>query len=365
MTLLSPAAGRAGLLGLVSITVAACQPAVPVTPPQAKLRPVYVATVHGEQSDAARSLVAVIRPRIETDLGFRVPGKVSRRLVDVGQAVTAGQPVALLDDTDLTLQRQQAEADLRSVTSSLAQAESEEQRILSLRRQGWSTDSSYERQKAAADDLRGRLDRAERALSLARNALTYATLRADADGVVTATLVEPGQVVVAGQSAIRLARSGEREAVVAVPESSVGTIGSSESSLSLWSAPDRRYKAVLREVSPVADSTTRTYTARFSLPEADEAVKLGMTATLLTAPPRAEASLRLPLSALFNQGAGPSVWTVDAEGVVALKPVQVARYEARDVVVKGGVADGDRVVALGVQKLEAGQKVRVVSQLGL
>ncbi|WP_293864168.1 efflux RND transporter periplasmic adaptor subunit [uncultured Alsobacter sp.] len=356
---------RAGVVALLSVLVAACQPATPAAPPAAQLRPVYVATVRGERPDEARNFVAVIRPRIEIDQGFRVPGKVARRLVDVGQTVAAGQPLALLDDTDLTLQREQAEADLRSVGASLAQAEAEEQRILSLRRQGWSTDSTYERQKAAADDLRARLDRAERAVALARNASAYATLKADAEGVVTATLVEPGQVVSAGQTAIRIARSGEREAVVAVPESFVASIGDAESSLALWSAPDRRYRAMLRELSPVADAATRTYTARFSLPEADDAVKLGMTATLASAPPRSTAALRLPLSALFNQGNGPSVWTVDQQGLVTLRPVEVTRYEAREVVVKSGVAEGEQVVALGVHKLEPGQKVRVVSQLGL
>lgn len=360
-----PASGRIAAVGLSALVLGACQPATPASPGPSPMRPVYVATVRAEHPDTARSFVAVIRPRIETDQGFRVAGKVARRLVDVGQTVSAGQPLAILDDTDLTLQHEQAEADLRSVTAGLAQAEAEEQRILSLRRQGWSTDSTYEKQKAAADDLRARLDRAGKAVALARNALDYATLRADAEGVVTATLVEPGQVVPAGQSAIRLARSGEREAVVAIPESFVGAIGASESSLSLWSAPDKRYRAVLREVSPVADATTRTYTARFSLPEADGAVKLGMTATLLSSTSRDEAALRLPLSALFNQGAGPSVWTVDADGIVSPRPVEVSRYEAREVVVKRGVAEGEQVVALGVHKLEAGQKVRVVSQLGL
>jgi RND family efflux transporter MFP subunit len=327
---------------------------------------VLAAPVHFEPVTPDRSLTAVIRPRIEADLGFRVPGKVARRLVDVGQVVKAGDALAELDDTDLRLQREQAEADARALTTVVAQAVAEEQRALNLRRQGWTADANVDKARATADDARARKERADRALSLAENALGYAVLRADADGVVSATLVDKGQVVQAGQAAFRVARLDEKEAAVAVPEALVARIGRGQATLSLWANPGRSYKATLRELSPVSDSATRTYAARFALPDAGEDVLLGMTATLTLAEGEGDKAARLPLSALFNQGAGPSVWTVDeASGALALRPVVVAGYGAREVLVRSGVGEGDTVVTLGVQKLDPGMKVRVVQALGL
>ncbi|WP_407529094.1 efflux RND transporter periplasmic adaptor subunit [Methylobacterium oryzisoli] len=326
-------------------------------------RPVLVQRVAFEDRVPSRSFVGTVRPRIESDLGFRVQGKVEKRLVNVGDAVTAGQPLATLDVVDLRLQTEQAEAELSAATASLAQADADLKRTLTLAEKGWSAASSVDRQKAVTEEARGRLLRAERALLLARNAVSYAVLAADADGVVTAALVEPGQVVAPGQAAIRLARTAEKEAVIAIPESLVAQAREGEASVGLWSRPGARYRATLRELAPAADAMTRTYLARFSLPGADAAVQLGMTATVTLTGARTERVVRVPLSALFNQGGGSSVWTVDGEGALTLKPVTVAAYEAQDALVSGGLADGERIVRLGVQKLDPAQRVRVVDAL--
>jgi RND family efflux transporter MFP subunit len=328
MTTFAPAASAtlAACMALLSLT--GCDQAGGQAREQPKPdRPVLVTLVRYAPLAPERSFVATIRPRVETDQGFRVGGKVVRRLVEVGDRVSAGQPLATLDETDLRLQVEQAEADLGALQSAVAQADAEERRVVSLRRQGWSTDASFDRQRAATDDARARLERARRTLALARNALDYATLRADSDGVVTASFVEPGQVVAAGQAAVRVAREGEKEAAIAVPESLVARIREQRASLSLWSAPDRPLQAALREVSPAADPATRTYAARFSLPGADASVKLGMTATVTLSEPEGAAVARLPLSALFSQGSGASVWTVSDDGSLSLKPVEVAAYE--------------------------------------
>src|SRR3954453_6320299 len=181
-------------------------------------RPVLVATVHYEAETPERSFVGTIRPRIETDMGFRVPGKVARRLVEVGQAVDVGQPLATLDEVDLKLQAEQAEAEFRAATGVLAQASAAETRAKELRAKGWTTDAQMDQAKASADEARARLNRAERSVELTRNSLSYATLITDTRGVVTATLIEPGVVVASGQAAIRVARFAEKEAVVAIPE---------------------------------------------------------------------------------------------------------------------------------------------------
>ena len=190
--------------GALALAVAGCNEiaAQHVAP----LRPVLVAAVHYEAQARDRSFVGTVRPRIESDLGFRVGGKVLKRLVEVGAMVTPGTPLATLDEIDLKLQAEQAEAEWRAATGVLAQASAAEGRAKELRQKGWSTDAQMEQAKAAGDEARARLSRAERQVDLTKNSLSYATLLADAAGVVTATLIEPGQVVSSGQTAFRVAR---------------------------------------------------------------------------------------------------------------------------------------------------------------
>ena len=348
-------------LALIAIALAGCDETVAER--AAPSRPVLVASVHYEQESPERSFVGTVKPRIETDMGFRVPGKVARRLVEVGQTVDVGQPLATLDEVDLKLQAEQAEAEFRAATGVLAQAGAAEQRAKDLRAKGWATDAQLDSAKAAADEARARLNRAERSVELTRNSLSYATLMADSRGVVTATLVDPGQVVASGQTAIRVARFAEKEAVVAIPETLVGRAKDGTATVTLWSEPDRKYAAKLREIAPSADSATRTYLAKFSLPDAGEEVSLGMTATLTLADPQSERVARLPLSSLYSQGGDPSLYVVDHRGDVTLKPVAVKSYESNNVVISGGVEEGASIVVLGVQKLDPSQKVRVVSSL--
>ncbi len=330
----------------------------------APIRPVLVAPVHYEAQARDRSFVGTVRPRIESDLGFRVGGKVLKRLVEVGAMVNPGQALATLDEVDLKLQAEQAEAELRAAGGVLAQAAAAESRTKELRQKGWSTDAQLDQAKAAGDEARARVNRAERQVELTKNSLSYATLVADAPGVVTATLIEPGQVVSAGQTAFRVARLAEKEVVVAVPETLLGRAKTGEARVSIWSVPDKVYVVKLRELAPSADPATRTYLAKFSMPGAGDEVQLGMTAMLILSEPSSERVARLPLSALFDQGAGPSVYTADATtGTITLKPVSVKAYESNDVLISGGVAEGAKVVTLGVQKLDPAEKVRVVSSL--
>ena len=348
-------------LALLAVSLAGCNDKVAEKP--TPTRPVLVATVHYEAESPARSFVGTIKPRIETDMGFRVPGKVAKRLVEVGQTVEVGQPLATLDEVDLKLQAEQAEAELRAATGVQAQASAAETRAKELRAKGWATDAQMDQARATADEARARLNRAQRSVELTNNSLSYATIAADSRGVVTATLIDPGQVVSAGQTAIRVARFAEKEAVVAIPETLLGRAKEGTASVSLWSEPEKKYIAKLREIAPNADPATRTYLAKFSLPDAGDSVSLGMTATLTLADPATMRVARLPLSALFSEGRDPSFYVVDDKGDVSLKAVTVKSYESNDVVISGGVDEGAKVVALGVQKLDPAQKVRVVSSL--
>jgi RND family efflux transporter MFP subunit len=350
---------------LLAISLAACdsdsgkQPAATQAPAQ----PVLVTLVQYQGMTQPHTFAATIRARIESDLGFRVNGKVAKRLVQNGELVHTGQALLRLDTTDLQLQLEQAEAEMRAATTSLAQADAEEARQLTLQKSGWSAPATLDKARALAGDARGRLTRAQRAVELARNALDYATLEADADGVITATPVEPGMVIAAGQAAVRLSRLNELEALVALPETFVERARGAIGSLTLWSLPGHSYEVKLRELSPAADSATRTYAARYAIVNADDAVRLGMSATLTLTEDESARAVRLPLTALFDHGQGPSVWVVDDAGRLTARNVTIARYEGQSALVANGVKDAEYVVTLGVEKLDAGVVVRPAQSL--
>jgi RND family efflux transporter MFP subunit len=322
-------------------------------------RPVQVQQVAFRSDNASREFVGIVRARYETDLGFRVAGKMTDRIVNAGDRVRKGDLIARLDPEDLRLQVASAEAEISAATSNFAQASSDEERFTSLKARGYAAVADYERKKSARDEAESRLERARRSLELARNQLTYAELRANADGVITATLAEPGQVVAIGQAVVRLAQQGEMEAAVALPETWLAEARLSKANVRLWSGPTQSFTARLRELSPQADPSTRTYAARFTIVEPNDRVALGMTAILTLTHP-APAVAKLPLAAVLDRGTGPSVYVVDKTGMLELRRVEVASFTGDAALLTAGVHAGERVVTLGVQKLGAGEKVRVV-----
>jgi RND family efflux transporter MFP subunit len=350
--------GTALVVAALAPALAACNDATSAT--ATRERPVQVQRVTFAPANENHEFVGVVRARYETDLGFRVAGKMVVRLVDAGDRVRAGDVVARLDPRDLQLQVESAEAERAAAASTLAQAAADELRYRSLRERGYAAVADYERKKAAKDEAEGRMERAQRALDLAQNQLAYADLKADADGVITATLAEPGQVVALGQAVARLAHRGEMEAVVALPETGLSEARQSDASVRLWSDPDRRFSARLRELSPQADATTRTYAARFTIENPDDAVALGKTATVVLSRPTDTMVAKVPLAAILNRGTGPTVYRVDDAGVLEPRPVTVSSFNEIVALITSGLEDGDEIVTLGVQMLQAGQKVRAV-----
>jgi RND family efflux transporter MFP subunit len=341
------------------VVLAGCQAqTAPASPDNA--RPVQVQRVAFANQNASREFVGVVRARYETDLGFRVAGKIVARLVNVGDRVLAGDVVARLDPQDWWLEVESAQAELAAATSSLAQTSADEARYATLKARGWAATAEFDRKKAARDEAAGRLERAKRTLDLARNKLAYADLKADADGVITAAMGEPGQVVAVGQVVARLAHRGEKEAVVALPETWLSEARQARASVTLWSERDRQFAAQLRELSPQSDPATRTYAARFTIEDPQDAVVLGMTATVQLTRPGDARVAKLPLSAVLNRGNGPAVFVVDETGTLTLQPVRLAGFTEDSALVLAGLRDGDKAVTLGVQKLEPGTKVRSV-----
>jgi RND family efflux transporter MFP subunit len=179
--------------------------------------------------------------------------------------------------------------------------------------------------------------------------------------VITATPAEPGQVVAVGQAVARLAHRGEKEALIALPESWLDEVRNSKATVRLWSDPNRRFAARLRELSPQADAATRTYAARFTIDGADDTVAFGMTATVALARTAQSRVAKVPLSAILNRGSGPSVYVVDGSGALERRPVTVASFTEDTALITDGVQAGENIVTVGVQKLEAGLKVRTVT----
>jgi RND family efflux transporter MFP subunit len=323
-------------------------------------RPVQAQRVFFASEEARREFSGVIRARYETDLGFRVAGKVVARIVNVGDRVRVGDVVARLDPQDLRLQVESAEAEFAAASSSLAQAAADLDRYATLKARGFASIADYDRKMAVKDEAAGRIERARRALDLAKNQLGYSELRADADGVITTTLAEPGQVVALGQPVVRLAHRGEKEAVIALPETWLAEARKATATMRLWSDPDRGFAAELRELAPQADPATRTYAARFTIPDADETVAFGMTATVTLTRAAEETRAKLPLAAILNRGAGPSVFVVGDGETLALRPVEIASFNEEWAYVTKGLNAGETVVTLGVQRLAAGERVRIV-----
>jgi len=328
------------------------------------VRPVQAVTVTLAADEQEVTYTGDVRARWETALGFRVPGKIVARYVEVGQRVKTGQTLARLDPEDQKLSAEAAKQQLLAARSDFQQAKSDLVRYKELVNKGFISAAEFDRHKTTYETAAARLEQATAQLELNRNQTAYTTLRADHDGVVTAVQAEVGQVVTAGQAIIKTARLDELEVAVNVPENRLAELrAAKEVDITLWAAPGKTYKGRIREISPSADAVTRTYTVKVTVLDPDTVVQLGMTANVFLKGVQQAQVARLPLTALFQKGTEPAVWVIDPNTrQVALKPVQVGRYTQDYVTVTGGLSDGDLVVRAGVHKLNAGERVRVLAE---
>jgi len=315
-------------------------------------------------ASASRAFTGTIAARVQSDLGFRVSGKVLERLVDAGQTVKRGQPLMRIDPADLKLA---AQAQLEAVAAARARAQQtaqDEARYRDLRGTGAISASAYDQVKAAADAAKAQLSAAEAQADVARNASRYAELVADGDGVVMETLAEPGQVVGAGQIVVRLAHAGRREAVIQLPETlrpAVGSIGQA----TLFGKEYVSVPARLRQLSNAADRLTRTFEARYVLEGELVDAPLGATVTIRIPDGQAAVNggMQVPIGALFDAGKGPGVWAIDGKSArVSWRPVTVLQLGDDSARIAGQIRQGDRIVALGAHLLREGGQVRVADQ---
>jgi membrane fusion protein, multidrug efflux system len=324
-------------------------------------RPVRSIRVTTGAIDGALFLPAEVKPRFEQRYGFRVPGKVAKRLVDVGQTVAVGQVLAVMDSSDVLPGIAAQNAQVEAARTEMVLQQSELKRVQELSDKGFVSGAALDRQMALTQAANARFKAAQSQGAVANNSLAFQTLRADRAGVVTGIDAEVGSVVGAGQTVVRVSQTGEKELQVSVPERSVDGVRTAKSIVATADAvPGKIYSASLRELAPSADPASRTYAARLSLPQADEALRWGMSATVRIAINDAQGFI-VPNSALYTRDSTPRVWVVD-RSTQTVQPVVVKLGVSSDtgVAVTAGLKDGDTVVTAGSNLLQPGQKVRLL-----
>nr|WP_229473698.1 efflux RND transporter periplasmic adaptor subunit [Pseudoduganella lurida] len=325
------------------------------------IRPVRAIVLQSSDVDVNAEFSGEVRPRYESQLGFRVPGKIVARKVDVGTMVKKGQVLMQLDPQDLRLGQAGALATLRAAETARDLALADLKRYRELRTQNFVAASVLDTKESALKSAEANVAAARAAYREQSNQAGYANLTADVDGVVTVLAAEAGQVVEAGTVVARVARTDEKEVVFGVPEDRVDQLRNvANVKVRLWAVPGAPVAAKVREVSPVADPATRTYAFKVTLPAGLAAAKLGMTAVVQFESRSAQPRIKVPLTALFHERNATSVWVVQG-GVAKLVPVTVLGADGNDIVLGSGVTAGQTVVTAGVHLLKPGQKVSILA----
>lgn len=307
--------------------------------------------------------VGEVKPRYESDLSFRVAGKVLSRQVDIGVWVKQGDTLATLDTPDYQNRLRSAEAEVSAAEAALVNAQGTEARQAKLLTDGWTPKATYDGALHNLQAAEARLKAAKANLDLSRDQLNYTTLRADFDGVITAVGAEAGQNVNAGQMVAKLARPDDKDGVFNIAETAFTNVNDPYPDVIVWplSNRDLTVEGVVREISPVADPATRTYTVKVTLKNPPPQLRFGMSIGGRLKG-RAALAAALPLAALFEKDGSPAVWVLDQQsGSLTLRTITVARYETNTVVVASGLATGDIVVTAGANTLTVGQKVRIAA----
>lgn len=358
-----PWAGIALALTLIPL-LGACKGET-ATKAEEHVRPVKAAVIAPAARQHTLTFSGVVRPRIESALGFRVAGKIVERRVNAGDRVEVGQVIARLDDADLKLAESSAKAALAAARTRRDVAVENFERARMLLPKAIIAKATYDARKNEMDAAVGALDSAEAQLRQAANAVGYATLRADKGGIVTAVQAEPGQVVNAGMPIVVLAETGETEIAIVVPEQEVSRLKvGAPVDLALWAGPRRALKGSIREIAAQADPASRTYAVRASVHEPPSELRLGMTATVTLKVEDAAALPVVPLTAVTEAEGNTVVFVVErGSRIVRRRPVTLGEAAAEGVRVARGIEPGDIVVTAGVQFLHDGMKVRLPPDL--
>lgn len=342
---------------LACLSLTACKDEVE-TATHNTVRPARVTVVVPQKFVAVSQGAGRIEARFVSQVGFEVSGRVISRSVDIGTVVTKGQTLAALSDTDFQNKVTAAEADLATARATLAQVAAQEARDRVLTERGHTSRAAYDVSLKALNSAEAAVQSAEANLRIARNQLDHAQLRAPSDGVVTATGADPGQVVEVGQMIVEISRDSEREAVFSVASEDIAR-ASRDMPARIWlqAQPQVAVTGFVREISPVADSTTGTYEVRVALPSAPQEMRLG---AIIVGRAEAEGQrvTTLPATALLQSGDTAQVWVVSENNTVHRRDVELLEFDMDTVVLGSGLEPGEVVVTAGINALAEGQNVK-------
>jgi RND family efflux transporter MFP subunit len=353
-------ARRIVLLNLATVAIAGCKGEAAIEEKEVA-RPVKVAVVAAAPQGRTLTYSGVVKPRIESSIGFRVGGKIVERAVNVGDPVKVGQVIARLDDTDLKLAEASAKAAVGGARTRRDVARDNLERAKPLLAKQFISQASYDIRRNELDAAVSALETAEAQLRQAANATSYTTLTADKAGIVTAVTAEPGQVVSPGQPVIAIAEAGAIEVAIGVPEQDAGRLAVGQgAAVALWAGAGPEAEGSIREIAGQADAASRTYPVRVAVAAPPKGMRLGMTATVAIHIDGEVAGVVVPLTALTEAGGAPAVFVVDTQKkTVRRTPVILAGPVAVGIRVAGGLKAGDIVVTAGVQFLRDGMRVRL------
>lgn len=344
------------------VTLAACSKTEVAPEP---VRAVRTVTVSPQTAGGAYEYAGEVRARTESRLSFRVGGKMLKRSVDLGDTVKAGQLLAQLDPQDLRLGQESARAAVGSAQATFDQNAADFKRYKDLHEQGFIGAAELERRESAVKTARAQLDQAKAQANVQGNQTGYASLLADASGVITGVDLEPGMVAAPGTPVLRLAHDGPRDVVFAVPEDKVGLVKALAAQpgrfkVRLWGATGEPLAATIREISAAADPVSRTFLVKADIGDVvSKGVRLGQTVNVSMELPQTSGVTKLPLSALREEKGRSTVWLVDRDSMtVKSQDVTLVGADGNEVVISAGLAPGQIVVTAGVHVLNPGQKVK-------
>lgn len=328
--------------------------------------PALVMVVADKAESNSMSLVGEVRPRYESNQGFRINGKIIARKVDVGATVRKGQVLARLDPADTLLTISSAQADVRAAEASYALAMAEEARYRQLFTKKFISASALDVKTAELKSANARLTQVKAQANLAANQSQYTQLTADRDGVITFIQAEPGQVVQVGETIAKIADTQKTEILVAVPEARMNEVRlNSVVAIRLWANPEKIYSGFVREIAPAADSNTRTFNLRIAIQNADGAVKLGMTVSVKASPENESQDNRLliPNTALTEINGKKIVWVIDAFDKAQPREVSTGQFSEEGILITNGLQEGEQIAIAGVHTLVKGQQIKPVLEV--
>ena len=348
------------LLPLIALAGTAC-----TKPPEApsRVRSVRTLVAAASKTESEHVYAGEVRPRYESNLGFRVSGKIQRRLVNVGDKVKTGDLLLQLDVQDLALSEAASQATVQAQQARFAVEKADFERYGKLAATGYISKTEYDRQKTHFQAAKAELESVKAQARVSGNQTTYAALRADTDGTITAVEAETGQVVAAGQTVVIVAKAGEMEVAAAVPEQGVRQLKAGMAmEVSLWTKGSQRFPASLRELALSADSATRTYPIRVHVSNPPTDMKLGMSASVIVPSGDLAPVFRIPLTAIVQRQGAAGIWVFDAAtGTVKFKAVQIVGVADNDALIGEGIASGERIVTAGAMLLHEGQQVKLMA----